>query len=73
MSDYVIVPKSELVKLEEARIALYDLLANCNSIVDHNTFFLQIRLQRITEPMWRIANKKWDEYEGEENENLSNT
>lgn len=58
MSDYVIVPKSELVKLEEARVALYD-------IIDPMTIDSQIRLQRITDPMWRIANKKWEEYESE--------
>lgn len=53
--DYVMVPKSELLKLEESRKQLYDLLdEQCK-----NTWFL-IDLHSITEQIFKVANKrKW--------------
>ena len=51
--DYVLVPKSELVKLEESRKLLYQLLEEqCN-----DCYFLS-NLIGITQQMWTVANRK---------------
>ena len=54
MSEYVLVPKSDLKRLEEARVKLY-------GMYDPMTIQELIELQKITEVMWSIANTRWDE------------
>jgi len=52
----VAVPQSLLDQIEKARVDLYNM--HLNTDMDINQ---QIRLQNITEPMWRVANTKWKE------------
>ena len=54
---YVIVPQSELDKLEEARLTLYEL--NKESLTIENL----TAISAISQPMWRLANTKWPIYE----------
>lgn len=57
--DHVIVPRSELVKLEEARKLLYKILeAQCEDLA------FVIALSKVTDPMWHLANRNWPEAKG---------
>ncbi len=49
----VIVPQSDLDAIEEARIKLHEMFAGA----DTHTF---IKVSTITEPMWKVANKKYE-------------
>jgi len=55
-NEMVIVPRHDLEKLEEARMALYAMFEGCEDI---STI---ITLTNITEPMWKLAHKKYPEY-----------
>jgi len=59
----VLVPQHRLDAIEEARLALYDLLAPQlkQPISGADSFSFQVKLQEITQPMWYVANKKWKE------------
>lgn len=51
--DYILIPKSELIKLEESRKQLFNFLdSQCNDL-----HFLS-NLTSITHQMWIVANKK---------------
>ena len=54
MSEFVLVPVSELKKLEESRVKLYELLESQTE----DTPFL-CKLTAITQSMWELANRKW--------------
>lgn len=55
-AEHVIVPKSELVKLEQARLTLYRLLEDQTKDIGFLT-----RLVDITQTLWNIANRRWPE------------
>lgn len=55
-AEYVIVPKFELVKLEQARLALYELLEDQTKDIGFLT-----KLVDITQTLWNIANRRWPE------------
>jgi len=59
----VLVPQRHLDEIEEARLALYDLLAPQlkQPISGATSFSFQVKLQEITTPMWYVANRKWEE------------
>ena len=57
----VLVPQRHLDEIETARLALYDLLAPQLKIPIATSFHFQVKLQEITQPMWRVANTKWKE------------
>ncbi len=50
----VVIPRKDLDKLEEARLALYALFPDAN--VD-----LLVRLQHISDPMWMLTHKRYPE------------
>lgn len=62
---YVRVPKEELLKLEEARIALYVLLSHFP-----DDLWFTVALLEISNQMWRVANTKYW-YKGDSNERLT--
>ena len=53
--DKLIIPTSELEKLEAARIALYEMFPN-----ESTEFYM--KLQEVTQPMWELANRRWPEF-----------
>lgn len=53
----VIVPQTQLDAIEQARLALYELLEDR---IEHDIQF-QMAITNITQPMWLIANTKWEE------------
>ena len=57
----VLVPQQRLDDLEKARLALYDLLAPQLKAPIAKSFSFQIQLQEITQPMWYLSNRKWEE------------
>ena len=57
----VLVPQSKLDEIETARLALYDLLSEQLKVPIAQSFSFQVKLQEITQPMWYIANRKWEE------------
>ena len=59
-NEMVVVPKRDLEKLEEARLALYQMFEGTEDI---NTI---MALTNITEPMWKLSHKKYPEYKEEE-------
>ena len=52
MTTKVIVPQEDLDKLEEVRKELYYMFKG------HNNSVL-IKLQRVTQPMWRVTHRKY--------------
>ena len=57
----VMVPQQRLDDLEKARLALYDLLAPQLKAPIAKSFSFQVQLQEITQPMWYLSNRKWEE------------
>ena len=57
--EMVLVPKSDLVKLEEARLALWK-FAREKGITDINDL---VKLQNITQQVWLVANTNYPVYE----------
>lgn len=55
----VIVPQELLDKIGESRRALYAMYPHC--IEDIGTLTLH-EMVAITDPMWVLANTKWEEY-----------
>ena len=58
MNDLVIVPQSDIDKIEESRKLLY-------SLVDDNILSVE-HLINITDKMWEITHKKYEKYKKEE-------
>lgn len=58
-SKMVIVPQEVLNKLEESRKRLYAMYPSEISEIDTSTL---TKLVEITDPMWLLANTKWEEY-----------
>jgi len=48
------VPQHVLDQIEVARQDLYNMFLNTDMDIHQ-----QVRLQNITDPMWRVANTKW--------------
>jgi hypothetical protein len=62
----VLVPQHKLDAIEEARLKLYDLLKpqmKAGSVQDAAKFSFLVALQEITQPMWEVANTKWENAE----------
>lgn len=60
----VLVPQAKLDAIEEARLKLYELLKpqmNSGSVQDPKKFRFLLAVQEITDPMWQVANTKWEE------------
>jgi hypothetical protein len=60
----VLVPQSKLDAIEEARLKLYELLKpqmNKGSVQDPAKFSYLLAVEEITQPMWLVANTKWEE------------
>ncbi len=53
MSKFVKIPKSELLKLEEARMLLWDMVDKCG-VSEYN-------VGQVTSVMLHLANFKWEE------------
>lgn len=54
---HVAVPKEELAKLEESRVALYDYLTNKGVF---ELFGEAVLIHQITDQIWYVANRtKW--------------
>jgi hypothetical protein len=56
----VMVPVEELQKLEEARVALYEILEKRKTL--NSTEFL-VSLSPVTSHMWKLSNTRWPEIE----------
>lgn len=54
----VIVPQHMLDKLEESRLLLYAMYPSKISEIDTRTL---TKLVEISDPMWKLANTKWEE------------
>lgn len=52
MADYVLVPQSDIDKLEQARKDLHDFMGSSGP-------GSYARIAHITEPMWKIAHRKY--------------
>lgn len=50
----VVIPKSYLIDLEKARIAVFELFPDAD-------IAMLIRLQNITEPMFKLTHRHWPE------------
>lgn len=57
MSEYVKVPKSDIARIEEARLFIYEYFAK----ELENNIRLSCVLHEITNPMWRLTHKRYDE------------
>jgi len=60
----VLVPQHKLDAIEEARLKLYELLKPQMGKLDVQSsadFSFMVELQEITQPMWQVANTKWEE------------
>jgi len=57
----VAVPQRKLDELEAARIALYTLIAKDNRLNSPTDISQAMELAPITQPMWELANTKWNE------------
>jgi hypothetical protein len=57
----VAVPQRKLDELEAARIALYALVAKDNHLNSRVDISQAMELTPITQPMWELANTKWNE------------
>jgi len=60
----VMVPVEELQKLEEARVALYEILEKRKTL--NSTEFL-VSLSPVTSHMWKLSNTRWPEIESAPN------
>jgi len=58
MNEYVKVPVHRLREVEKARVALYKLLEKDGFFERHP--FSTMAITEITEPIWYIANRKWE-------------
>lgn len=59
----IAIPKSELLKLEKDRVALYELLENKRLFDKDGQGYLNlIEFMKLTKNMWKIANtKNWSD------------
>jgi hypothetical protein len=55
----VIVDKSALVELENARIRLVELIEEFDTVTEFQYVILR---NNVTSHMWEVANTKWPEY-----------
>lgn len=56
-SEMVIVPRSDLDKIEEARLALHKMFENTKDIATI------MAITNITQPMWQVSHKKYPIYD----------
>lgn len=55
---HIAVPKEELAKLEDARVALYEYLSEKGFF---DTLGETVRIHQITQQIWNVANRiKWE-------------
>lgn len=55
------VPESELQKVEEARKLLYKYLEEVGFFKDDVCNIKLLSIVEITQPLWRVANRKWED------------